>query len=245
MHSFKEDRKMAQYPSYPGAQTISRADTVNAFMRGVYGWMSLGLMLTAGTAWFTATSALGVKLMQTPGLMLVLVLAQFGLVIALSAAIHKFSGAVASLLFAGYSVLTGLTLSTIFFVYSTGSIFQAFVVAGGMFGSMSIYGMVTKRDLTGMGSFMFMGLIGVVLASLVNMFMQSSALSFGISVIGVIVFTGLAAYDTQKLKYMGETMPMDDGTAVRRGTILGALTLYLDFLNLFLMLLRLFGSSRD
>lgn len=236
---------MAQYPSYPGAQTVSRAETVNAFMRGVYGWMSLGLMLTAGVAWFTAASPLGLTLVKSPMLVLVLVLAQFGMVIALSAAIHKLSGTAASLMFAAYSALTGLTLSSIFFVYSSASIFQAFVVTGGMFGATSIYGMVTKRDLTGMGSFMFMGLIGIVIASVVNMFMQSSAMSFGISVIGVIVFTGLTAYDTQKLKYMGEAMPMGDGTAIRRGTILGALTLYLDFLNLFLMLLRLFGSSRD
>jgi len=236
---------MAQYPSYPGAQTVSRAETVNAFMRGVYGWMSLGLMLTAGVAWFTAASPLGVTLLQSPGIVLMLVLAQFGMVIGLSAAINKLSAPVASLMFAGYSALTGLTLSSIFFVYSSASIFQAFVVTAGMFGATSIYGMVTKRDLTGMGSFMFMGLIGIVIASVVNMFMQSSAMSFGISVIGVIVFTGLTAYDTQKLKYMGEAMPMGDSTAIRRGTILGALTLYLDFLNLFLMLLRLFGSSRD
>lgn len=236
---------MAQYPSYPGAQTVSRAETVNAFMRGVYGWMSLGLMLTAGVAWFTAASPLGLTLVQSPGMVIMLVLVQFGLVIGLSAAIHKLSAPVASLMFAAYSALTGLTLSSIFFVYSSASIFQAFVVTGGMFGATSIYGMVTKRDLTGMGSFMFMGLIGIVIASVVNMFMQSSAMSFGISVIGVIVFTGLTAYDTQKLKYMGESMPMGDSTAIRRGTILGALTLYLDFLNMFLMMLRLFGSSRD
>ncbi|MDR3641072.1 MAG: Bax inhibitor-1/YccA family protein [Humidesulfovibrio sp.] len=236
---------MAQYPSYPGAQAISRADTVNAFMRGVYGWMSLGLLITAAVAWFTAASPLGVTLLKSPGLMMVLVVAQFGLVIGLSAAINKLSASTASLMFATYSALTGLTLSSIFFVYSAASIFQAFVVTGGMFGAMSIYGMVTKRDLTGMGSFMFMGLIGIVLASVVNMFVRSSGMSFIISVIGVLVFTGLTAYDTQKLKYMGEAVPLGDGTAIRRGTILGALTLYLDFLNLFLMLLRLFGSSRD
>ena len=148
-------------------------------------------------------------------------------------------------MFAAYSALTGLTLSSIFFIYSSASIFQAFVVTGGMFGAMSVYGMVTKRDLTGMGSFLFMGLIGVFIAMLVNMFVRSSAMDFVISVIGVIVFTGLTAYDTQKLKYMGEVMPMGDAAAVRRGTILGALNLYLDFLNLFLMLLRLFGNSRD
>ncbi|OIN99787.1 MAG: hypothetical protein AUJ49_10625 [Desulfovibrionaceae bacterium CG1_02_65_16] len=236
---------MTQFSSYSGAQTVSRAETISAFMRGVYGWMSLGLFITAAVAWFTAASPLGLTLLQSPGLVIGLVVVQLGLVIGLSAAIQKLSGTVASMMFAGYSALTGLTLSSIFFVYSTASIFQAFVVTGGMFGAMSVYGMVTKRDLTGMGSFMFMGLIGILIASVVNMFMQSSAMSFAISVIGVLVFTGLTAYDTQKLKYMGEVMPMGDATAIRRGTILGALTLYLDFLNLFLMLLRLFGSSRD
>ncbi|MDO9083338.1 MAG: Bax inhibitor-1/YccA family protein [Humidesulfovibrio sp.] len=237
---------MAGYPSYPGAQaTVSRADTINAFMRGVYGWMSAGMLLTAAAAWYTATSPLGVSLLQTPGLMLGLILVQFGLVIGLSAAINRLSGTAATLMFLAYSALTGLTLSSIFFVYSMTSIFQAFVVTAGMFGAMSVYGMVTKRDLTSMGSFLFMGLIGIVLASLVNMFLKSSAMGFVISVIGVLVFTGLTAYDTQKLKYMGEAMPLGDGTAIRRGTILGALTLYLDVLNLFLMMLRLFGSSRD
>lgn len=236
---------MAEYPTYGAQAGVARAETVNAFMRGVYGWMSFGLMLTAGVAWFTATSPLGLSLLQSPGLVLVLILAQFGLVMALSAAIHKLSGPVATMMFAAYSALTGLTLSSIFFVYSMTSIFQAFIVAAGMFGAMSIYGMATKRDLTGMGSFLFMGLIGMLIAMVVNIFLQSSAMSFIISAVGVLVFTGLTAYDTQKLKYMGETMPMGDGTAIRRGTILGALTLYLDFLNLFLMLLRLFGSSRD
>ncbi|MBU1229424.1 MAG: Bax inhibitor-1/YccA family protein [Proteobacteria bacterium] len=237
---------MAGYPSYPGAQaSISKAETINAFMRGIYGWMSLGLMLTAAAAWYTAASPLGQTLLQSPGLLIGLVVVQFGLVIALSAAINRLSGGAATLMFLAYSALTGLTLSSIFFVYSMTSIFQAFVVTAGTFGAMSIYGMVTKRDLTSMGSFLFMGLIGIVLASLVNMFLKSSAMGFVISVIGVLVFTGLTAYDTQKLKYMGEAMPLGDGTAIRRGTILGALTLYLDFINLFLMMLRLFGSSRD
>ncbi len=236
---------MSQFSSYSGAQTASRAGTIGAFMRGVYGWMSIGLFVTAAVAWFTAASPLGMTILRNPVLMFGLVIAQLGVVVGLSAAIHKLSPTAASFMFAAYSALTGLTLSSIFFIYSTASIFQAFVVTGGMFGTMSVYGMVTKRDLTGMGSFMFMGLIGVVIASIVNMFMQSSAMNFIISVIGVIVFTGLTAYDTQKLKYMGEVMPMGDEAAVRRGTILGALNLYLDFLNLFLMLLRFFGSSRD
>jgi hypothetical protein len=122
---------------------------------------------------------------------------------------------------------------------------MTFVICAGMFAGMSIYGMTTKKDLTSWGSFLFMGLIGIIIASIVNIFVGSSALQWGISVLGVVIFTGLTAYDTQRLRMMGESAPHGDHTAIRRGTILGALTLYLDFINLFLMLLRLFGASRD
>ena len=127
-------------------------------------------------------------------------------------------------------------------VYTHSSVTQAFVVTAGMFGGMSLYGTVTKRDLTGMGSFLIMGLWGIILASIVNIFLRNSAMDFAISVIGVIVFAGLTAYDTQKLRAMGESAPLDDSLAIRRGAILGALSLYLDFVNMFLMLLRLFGN---
>jgi hypothetical protein len=144
-----------------------------------------------------------------------------------------------------YSGLNGVTLSAILLAYTGSSVVGTFVICAGMFGAMSIYGMVTKKDLTSLGSFMFMGLIGIILASVVNIFLRSPGLEFAISGIGVLVFVGLTAYDTQKLKEMGQTAPMEDGTAVRRGTILGALTLYLDFINLFLMLLRFFGQGRE
>jgi hypothetical protein len=172
----------------------------------------------------------------------VLLIAEVGLVFYLSARIQKISGGAATSLFLIYSALNGVTLSILLMAYTTAALFKAFFTAAGMFGAMSIYGYVTKKDLTSWGSFLFMGLIGVFIAMLVNMFLQSAVMDFVISGIGVIVFLGLTAYDTQKLKTMGETAPMDDATVVRRGTIMGALMLYLDFINLFIMLLRLFGG---
>ena len=174
-----------------------------------------------------------------------LIIAQFALVIALSAAVQRMSAGMATGLFALYSVLTGATLSSIFIVYPIGSIANAFFVTAGTFLAMSVYGTVTKRDLTGMGSFLMMGLFGIIIAMIVNLFLKSTMMDFVISCIGVLIFTGLTAYDTQKLRQFGENTPLDDATAVRRGVILGALTLYLDFINLFLMMLRLFGGSRD
>ncbi|MBD5642044.1 MAG: Bax inhibitor-1/YccA family protein, partial [Desulfovibrio sp.] len=177
--------------------------------------------------------------------LIVLVLAQFGLVIAISAAINKMSAPVATGLFLLYSALTGAMLSSIFVVYPIGSIGTAFVCTAGTFLAMSIYGTVTKRDLTGLGSFLFMGLIGLIIAMLVNIFLKSTMMNFIISCVGVLVFTGLTAYDTQRLRNFGEQAPVDNALAMRRGAILGALTLYLDFINIFIMMLRLFGGGRD
>ncbi|NAS63388.1 hypothetical protein CVE36_20475, partial [Pseudomonas syringae pv. actinidiae] len=151
---------------------------------------------------------------------------------------------VATTLFMLYSALTGLTLSSIFIVYSGESIASTFVITAGMFGAMSLYGYVTKRDLTGMGSMLFMALIGILLATLVNFWLKSEGLQLAITYIGVLVFVGLTAYDTQKLKNIGEELSVDDRDNFRKYSIMGALTLYLDFINLFLMLLRLFGSRR-
>jgi len=231
-------------------QTVSmprqRAEVMNAFMRGVYQWMTLGLAVTAVTAFLTASSpALLNALFSNQIMAIVVMLAPLGVVIALSAGIQRMSAGTATGLFVVYSALMGLSLSTILLVYTQQSIFTAFVTTAGMFGAMSVYGMVTKKDLTSMGSFLFMGLVGILIASVVNMFLASSQMSFVISILGVIIFTGLTAYDTQRLKIMGETAPEGDTVAIRRATILGALTLYLDFINLFLMLLRLMGSSRD
>lgn len=230
--------------------TRSRVQTspevLSAFMRGVYQWMAGGLLLTALAAYYTAQSAFLMDLIfGNPLVLILLIVVELGLVITISAAINKLSASTASLLFLIYSSLNGVVLSSILNIYTGTSIFSTFMVCAGMFVAMSVYGMVTQKDLTGWGNMLFMGLIGIILASVVNIFLQSPGLEFVISGIGVIVFVGLTAYDTQKLKNMGASAPMDDHTAVRRGTILGALTLYLDFINLFLMLLRFLGEMKE
>lgn len=229
-------------------RTVASASTsvASIFMRQVYQWMTAGLAVTAGTAWFVAgTPAIQQAIFSSSWIFIALIVAQLGLVFALSAAVQKMSSAAATGVFLLYSALTGLTLSSIFIVYPVGSITNAFAVTAGTFLAMSVYGTVTKRDLTAMGSFLMMGLFGIIIAMVVNLFLKSTMMDFIISCVGVLVFTGLTAYDTQKLKEFGANAPLGDATAVRRGVILGALTLYLDFINLFLMMLRLFGGNRD
>jgi len=206
-------------------------------MRGVYGWMGGGLALTAFAAMYVASSpALLQAILGNRVLFYALLFGELGLVVAVSAAINRISAATASVLFLLYAALNGVTMSTIFVVYTSTSIASTFLVTAGMFGAMSLYGALTKSDLSSWGSFLFMGLIGVVIASLVNIFLNSPMISWVLSVCGVIVFTGLTAYDTQRIKSQGYTGP--------KGAILGALTLYLDFINMFLSLLRLFGDRR-
>ena len=225
------------------ATVDARVSAVSVYMQQVYMWMTVGLGLTAFVAWGIASSPAALQFIFGNTVVLIgLVIAQLGLVIALSAAVHRFSAGTATAMFLLYSGITGVTLSSIFVVYTSGSIANAFLVTAGTFGAMSVYGTVTKRDLTGMGSFLFMGLIGLIIAMVVNIFLQSAMMDFVISCIGVLIFTGLTAYDTQKLRRFGENAPLGDATALRRGAILGALTLYLDFINLFLMMLRLFGN---
>ncbi|MCA1944110.1 MAG: Bax inhibitor-1/YccA family protein [Desulfovibrio sp.] len=230
--------------------SLAASKTLTAvFMRGVYQWMCLGLLATAGMTWFTLNSQAMLNLLVTPegGLSMLYwgaVIAEVGLVLVLSVRIAKLSAFSASAMFLTYSLLNGVTLSLLVAMYTQASVMRTFLVCAGMFGAMSVYGMVTKRDLTGMGNFLIMGLIGILLASVVNIFLVSTTMHYVISYLGVLIFTGLTAYDTQKLKEMGATMPLDDATAVRRGTILGALTLYLDFINLFIMLLRIMGDRR-
>jgi len=212
----------------------------NALIRQVYAWMGAGLLVTALLALVTVSSpslfkaVLGNKLLFY-GLMI----GELALVFTISGAINRLSPAVATLLFIAYSALNGVTLSIIFLVYTADSIAATFVVTAAMFGTMSVYGYMTRRDLTSWGSFLFMGLIGIVIASVVNIFVGSSAVSWIVSALGVIVFTGLTAYDTWKIKAMAA-----GGAEGRKPAILGALTLYLDFINLFLMLLRLGGDRR-
>jgi FtsH-binding integral membrane protein len=225
------------------AQARQEASTI--FLAKVFNWMAIGLGVTGGVAFLTAELGIARTLVASP-LFLVLVLAELGMVFYLSARIEKIQPGTATGLFLGYSILNGLTLSTIFLAYTHASIAGTFLVTAGMFAAMAVYGMVTKRDLSGMGSFMFMGLIGILLASVVNIFLKSSILYWAISAIGVLVFVGLTAYDVQKIKNIGEEGIMQQGdAAIRKGSIIGALALYLDFINLFLMLLRFFGGSRD
>lgn len=233
--------KMPPYSGYEAARTSAYA--ISAYMRHVYQWMTVGLAVTGIVAYGVAhTEAIKQAIFSSSIVLILLVVAQFGLVIALSAAIHKMSASTATGLFILYSALTGATLSSIFLAYPIAKIAPAFFVTAGTFLAMSIYGTVTKRDLTSFGNFLFMGLIGIIIAMLVNFFLKSQMMDFIVSCIGVLIFTGLTAFDTQKLVQFGQNAPLDDPTAIRRGAILGALTLYLDFINLFLMLLRLFGN---
>lgn len=227
--------------------TLSRAKTEasSVFLAKVFNWMAAGLGVTGIVAYLTVSTGLAITIASS-FLFLLLMIGELGLVVYLSARIEKMQAGTASSLFLLYSVLNGLTLSVIFLRYTGSSIASTFFITAGMFGAMAIYGMVTKRDLTGVGSFLFMGLIGLVIAMVVNFFFRSPALSWMISAVGVLVFTGLTAYDVQKIKMMGENGIMMQGEdAITKGSIIGALKLYLDFINLFIMLLHFFGGSRD
>ena len=220
-------------------QTGSRIQT---YMSHVYGWMAVGLLLTAFVAWFASNNYQLVMFLAR--IMWVLLIAEIGLVFAISGMINRLSGATATTLFMLYSVINGLTFSIYFKYYTSSSIASVFFITAGMFSALAIYGYTTKRNLSGLGSFLFMGLIGIVIASLVNIFLQSAPLMWAITYIGVFVFAGLTAYDTQKLKEFGVNLSQDDQNMFRRYVILGALTLYLDFINLFIMLLRIFADRR-
>jgi FtsH-binding integral membrane protein len=212
----------------------------NSLIRQVYAWMGAGLTITALLALVTVSSPTLLNAITGNRLIFYgLVFGELALVFTLAGAINRLSATAATMLFIAYSALNGVTLSVITLVYTANSIASTFVITAGMFGAMSAYGYMTRRDLTSWGSFLFMGLIGVVIASVVNIFVGSSTVSWFISGIGIIVFTGLTAYDTWKIKAMAA-----GGIGGRKPAILGALTLYLDFINLFLMLLRFTGSRR-
>jgi FtsH-binding integral membrane protein len=209
--------------------------------------MCIGLALTGFMAYYVSTNEAILSLIFGNSLIFfALILAELGLVFAISGMVTRMSAGTATALFVIYSTLNGVTLSFIFLVYTRASIVSTFFICAATFLACSIYGWTTKKDLTSWGGFLFMGLIGIIIASLVNMFIRSSAVQMIVSYIGVIVFVGLTAYDTQKIKNMALTQPADlDGSVIRKGAILGALSLYLDFINLFLMLLRIFASGRD
>jgi len=219
--------------------------TQKRFLYQVYAWMGAAILLTAFAAFFTAQSPALLQFIFGDGRgfpigLIVLVLAEFGLVWYLSARVFDLAFETGLALFALYSVLNGVTLSVIFLVYTSGSIASTFFVCSAMFFGMSLYGWTTKADLSKWGNILFMALIGIIIAGLVNWFLRSDVLGYIISFIGVLVFTGLTAYDTWKLKEAREQMAGND-VLVRKLGLLGALNLYLDFVNLFLMLLRLFG----
>jgi len=211
------------------------------YMLNVYNYMAGGLALTGIVAYFAATSGLYRAIFGTP-LYWIVLLAPLALVLLLSFRIEKMSLGIAQLTFWIYAGLVGLSLAGIFLVYTGASIARVFFITAGTFGSMSLYGYTTKRDLAQVGSFLVMGLIGIVIAGLVNMFIGSTALQLTISVIGVIVFVGLTAWDTQRIKAM--YLQADSAVAAGKKAIMGALSLYLDFLNLFLMLMQLLGDRR-
>jgi uncharacterized protein len=226
-----------QQPGWIDGRTAQTAEREREFIRSVYGWMFGGLLLTAAAAMWVVMSPAMQQIVASTWLFLVI--AELGIVFFLSFRITKMSAGAAASSFLVFSLLNGLTLSAIFFVYTSASIFQAFISAGAMFGAMSVYGYVTKKDLTSWGSFFFMGLIGILITMVINFFLKSTALGYAISLIGVFVFLGLTAYDTQKLKHYATATELRENLAV-----IGALALYLDFVNLFLMLLRLFGNRR-
>lgn len=218
-------------------------ERVTLFLRAVYGWMTAGLFITAVVAYVIAQSpGIAFAIARNPLSRWGLLLAQLGLVIYLSARVDRIAANTAALLFIVYSALTGVTFSFILLAYTGESIASTFLVCGGMFGALAFYGTTTSRSLAGWGQFLFMGLVGVVLASFVGIFWQNDMFQFVLGFIGVIVFTGLTAYDAQRLKHMALAMPSGQTGSY---AIVGALALYLDFINLFLMLLRFMGSRRN
>ena len=215
---------------------------LRAHMQKVFGLMGLGTAITGLVAFFTAQSPTLLEAIYGTPLRWVVFLAPLGFVLALSFGIQRMRASTAQLVFWAFAGVMGLSLASIFLVYTGQSIVTTFFVSSATFFAMALYGYTTKRDLTGWGSFLFMGLIGLIIASVVNIFVGSTALQFAISAIGVLIFTGLTAYDTQKIKEM--YYAGDDAETGGKKAIMGALTLYLDFINLFLMLLRFIGDRR-
>jgi hypothetical protein len=225
------------------SNTVQAADRVSAFLWKVYGWMAIGLGLTALVAFAVAGSPDLLRVLIGNRLVFFgLVIVELGLVFFLSARADRLAPGTAAGLFALYSALNGVALSVILLAYTGESVTMTFVVTAGMFGALALFGSTTKRSLAGVGQFFMMGLIGLILASILGMFWHNDALQFLISVVGVIVFTGLTAYDAQRLKQMALALPEGQIGAY---AVVGALSLYLDFINLFLMLLRFTGSRRD
>ena len=233
---------MENYQNEISAQRVMDRSVSATLMRSVYYWMAGALTITGLTAMLVANNeTLMSILFSSMGLVWGLLIAEIVLVMILSAAINKLSFSMATLLFILYSVLNGVTLSSIFVIYTQGSIASTFFITAGMFGALAVYGTVTKRDLSGLGRFLFMTLIGLIIATIVNIFMHSTMLYWITTFVGVLVFAGLTAWDAQKIQQMAQTADEVNETT-QKMALLGSLMLYLDFINLFLYLLRIFGK---
>jgi FtsH-binding integral membrane protein len=239
MNSFYNSPGISQ--TMPGA--VVQTD-VKSFLLRVYNWMAMGLAITGLTAFAVSSSETLIQLIfGNPVLFWGLFIVEFLMVLGLSAAINKIHSLVAIALFFVYAFINGITLSFIFLLYTSASIYSTFLICAMMFASVSILGYITKMDLSKMGSFLFMALIGLIIASVVNIFLENSTLYWIISYAGVLIFVGLTAYDTQKIKQMAYSMEAGSEQG-KKGAIMGALTLYLDFINMFLFLLRIMGNRR-
>lgn len=223
------------------SQTES-SDIAKNFLAQVFSWMTIGLLLTAFVAWYSASSGMYQQLVGSGGLMSwVIILAPFAFIIAMNVGLQKYSATTLTMLFLAFSATMGISLGSVFLMYPIGSITQVFVITAGTFGVMALAGYTTSMDLSKFGSLLFMALIGIIIASIVNWFMQSGMMDFIISLVGVLIFTGLVAYDTQRLKRIGAGVEYGSAGATKLA-ILGAVSLYLNFINLFLFLLRLLGG---
>ena len=230
--------KQFEVPAY-----AERSTQIAMTFKIVYGWMAAGLALSGLIAWYTFTSGLWKKILTGPG-MTICIIAELAMVFVLSAAIRKLPEGIAYLLFIGYAALNGLTLSVVFIAYELALVQRVFFITAGMFGGMVLYGTFTKSDLSSIGAVCGMALWGLIIALLVNLFLQSSGLDWIVTIAGVVIFTGLTMYDAQKIRQIAANERSLDGTTLRKVGILGALALYLDFINLFLYLLRFFGRKR-
>lgn len=228
----------------PAYETVARQACVTTVFRLAYGWMCAGLALSGLVAWYAAASGLGLRVLMGPG-MSVCIIAELVLVWVLSASIRRLSLAMACVMFTVYAALNGLTLSVIFIAYDLALVQRVFFVTAAMFGGLAVYGTMTRSDLSKMGAVCGMALWGLVVASIGNLALRTSGFSWFVSYAGVIIFSGLTMWDAQKIRSLAQESGRMDGEMRHKAALIGALELYLDFINLFLLLLRIFGRSRD
>jgi len=244
--NFDQFQSKAGYTTESSSRSFYSENAVATLMRNMYAWMAIALVITGFTAFAVANSYSLIYAIATNSILFYgLIFAELGLVYYLSSRIFRMSFATAGLLFAVYSIVNGVTLSLIFLIYNIGSIVSTFFITAGTFGAMAVVGSFLKKDLSFIGRFALMALIGLIIAGVVNIFMRSEGFSFIIAIIGVLVFTALTAYDAQKMKNLIAENGYEINENTQKLALIGALELYLDFVNLFLYLLRLLGSRRD